>query len=136
MGIEIKARLVENADRLSRGPKELKPLIFSFFNARILPEEISDYEVVYMIDVFHHIPPPQQSAFMEHPHQKMKPGATLGFKDIKAGSLFVVLNKLHDLVFPAEAGNQISKKTALKLLSNSEVAIKSSLTRTLFCYTH
>ena len=136
MGIEINARLVENANRLSRSFRNLKTLIFRFFDGRIIPEEISEYEIVYMIDVFHHIPPGQQLAFMEQLHRKMKPGAILVFKDINAGNPLVLFNKIHDLVFSGESGNEISKNHALKLLVHIGFVIEKTLVKTLFFYPH
>jgi 2-polyprenyl-3-methyl-5-hydroxy-6-metoxy-1,4-benzoquinol methylase len=136
MGIEINPRLVQNAGHLSREFKKNKTLIFKLFNGRILPEEIGAYEIVYMIDVFHHIPPAQQTAFMKQLEQKMKPGATLVFKDINAGSPLVLFNKIHDLVFSGECGNEITKFNAIKLLGNIGFDVHASLTKTRFFYPH
>ena len=136
MGIEINERLVKNANEVNEEFRINKDIKFEVFNGKVIPDEIKNYDLVYMIDVFHHIPPAQQLAFMEQLQQKMKPGATLVFKDIDGGSPLVVCNKMHDLVFAGEIGKEISFTKAKDMLTKAGFNITDSFKKTVFVYAH
>ena len=136
MGIEINERLVNNANEVNQEFRDKKEIKFSVFDGKVIPDEIKEYEMVYMIDVFHHIPPSQQVSFMEQLQQKMKPGAMLIFKDIDGGSPLVVCNKMHDMVFAGEIGKEISFKKAKEMLSGAGFKIADSFKKTVFVYAH
>lgn len=136
MGIEINERLVNNANEVNEEFRDKKEIKFSVFDGKIIPDEIKDYDLVYMIDVFHHIPPAQQVSFMQQLQQKMKPGAVLIFKDIDAGSPLVLCNKMHDMVFAGEIGKEISFKKAKDMLSGAGFKITNSFKKTVFVYAH
>lgn len=136
MGIEISGTLVANARQVNEEFTSAKSMKFEVFDGGNIPEEIQDYDLVYMIDVFHHIPAGRQSPFMAQLFRKMKSGATLVFKDIDAGSPLVVCNKLHDIIFSGETGNEISFQTAAALLEQTGFAIKSKFKKTVFTYPH
>ena len=106
------------------------------FDAKVIPEEIKNYDLVYMIDVFHHIPQAQQVSFMQQLKQKMKSGAVLIFKDIDAGSPLVLCNKMHDMVFAGEIGKEISFTKAKDMLSKAGFKIDKSFKKTVFVYAH
>ena len=78
MGIEINNRLVTNANEVNEEFRNNKTIKFEVFDGTIIPDEIKEYDLVYMIDVFHHIPPTQQIAFMQQLQQKMKPVQFVG----------------------------------------------------------
>ena len=136
MGIEINERLVNNANEVNEEFRDKKQIKFSVFDGIVIPDEIKDYDLVYMIDVFHHIPPAQQLAFMQQLQQKMKPGAVLIFKDIDGGSALVLCNKMHDMVFAGEIGKEISFKKAKDMLSSAGFKITNSFKKTVFVYAH
>ena len=136
MGIEINERLVNNANEVNEEFRSNKSIKFEVFDGKVIPDEIKDYDLVYMIDVFHHIPPTQQLAFMQQLQQKMKPGATLIFKDIDGGSPLVVCNKMHDMVFAGEIGKEISFTKAKEMLSTAGFKITNSFKKTVFVYAH
>lgn len=136
MGIEINTRLVNNANEVNEEFRRNKTIKFEVFDGKVIPDEIKEFDLVYMIDVFHHIPPAQQVAFMEQLQQKMKPGAVLIFKDIDAGSPLVVCNKMHDIVFAGEIGKEISFSKAKDLLTKSGFKITNSFKKTVFVYAH
>lgn len=136
MGIEISEHLVKNAYEVNAEFLASKKMRFEHFNGKTLPADIKNYELVYMIDVYHHIPPAQQKAFVEELYQKMAPGATLVFKDINAASPLVFFNKLHDLVFSREIGREISLANAKELFSKAGFTIRSHYTKTTFVYPH
>jgi 2-polyprenyl-3-methyl-5-hydroxy-6-metoxy-1,4-benzoquinol methylase len=106
-GIEIDAELIKNAKLLlDKFPVENS---LSVYNGLDIPSEISQYDVLVMIDVLHHIPINMQEAFLEQIYQKMNIGSTFIFKDIDAGQPFwCTFNKFHDLVFSGEIGNEWS----------------------------
>lgn len=135
MGIEIFQRLIDNARIVNKqfATKELK---FEVFDGKTLPENINEYDLVYMIDVYHHIPKDYQTQFMKNVYDKMKVGSTLIFKDIDAGHPFVYFNKLHDIVFAGEIGNEMSSTAAKKLLSACGFKIVEEYKKTSFVYPH
>lgn len=136
MGIEINDRLVTNANEVNEEFRKNKTIKFEVFNGKVIPDEIKEYDLIYMIDVFHHIPPAQQLAFMQQLQQKMRPGAVLIFKDIDAGSPLVVCNKMHDMVFAGEIGKEISFKKAKEMLGGAGFKITDSFKKTVFVYAH
>lgn len=124
-GCEIAPHLVKNTKALLQGFSGVE--IFEF-NGTVIPKQISSYDFVSMIDVFHHIPKEHQLAFMRNLIDLMKPGATLIFKDIKNESPLVLWNKVHDLLLAGEIGNEINsseieqhltEKLGLTLISKS-----------------
>lgn len=135
-GIEINQRLVSNAYEVNQQFRKSKTLVFEVFDGSVIPNDIAEYDLVYMIDVYHHIPKKIRENFMKQLYAKMKPGSKLMFKDIDAGSPFVVCNKMHDLVFAKEIGNEISFKTAKNMLTNLGFTIKEEYTKTVFVYPH
>lgn len=136
MGIEINERLVNNANEVNEEFRDKKEIKFSVFDGKVIPDEIKDYDLVYMIDVFHHIPPSQQVSFMQQLQQKMKLGAILIFKDIDGGSPLVLCNKMHDMVFAGEIGKEISFAKAKGMLTGAGFKIVNSFKKTVFVYAH
>lgn len=102
-GCEISQHLVDNTIQLLSGFKN-KDLVK--FNGTNIPKEISTYDFISMIDVFHHIPKTEQRLFLKNLVELMKPGATLIFKDIQKESFLVYWNKIHDLLLAGEIGNE------------------------------
>ena len=136
MGIEINERLVNNANEVNEEFRKNKSIKFEVFDGKVIPDEIRDYELIYMIDVFHHIPPAQQAEFMEQVYKKMSPGATLVFKDIDAGNPLVLCNKMHDMVFAGEIGKEMSFNTGIELFKKIGFTIQSQFKKTVFVYPH
>jgi SAM-dependent methyltransferase len=135
-GIEINDRLVNNAKQVNKQFSDTKSIVFDVFDGNTIPNDIADYDLIYMIDVYHHIPKNIREAFMKQLFDKMKTGAKLMFKDIDAASPFVLCNKLHDLVFAQEIGNEISFKHAKSMLSKLGYKIIEEYATTVFVYPH
>ena len=135
-GIEINNRLVNNANQVNKQFATTKSMVFEVFDGNTIPSDILDYDLIYMIDVYHHIPKNIREGFMKQLFDKMKPGAKLMFKDIDAASPFVVCNKMHDLVFAQEIGNEISFKKAKSTLTSLGFKIIEEYTKTVFVYPH
>lgn len=114
-GIEIDESLVKNARKVNSIFKD-KDVSFAKFSGNRLPQDIGDYDFIYMIDVYHHIPIEIRIDFMRQLYSNMKKGARLMLKDIDASSLLVPFNKIHDYVFAKEFGHEISNKHAEEIL--------------------
>jgi 2-polyprenyl-3-methyl-5-hydroxy-6-metoxy-1,4-benzoquinol methylase len=136
MGIEINERLVNNAKEVNAEFSQEREMTFKVFDGKVIPDEISEYDLVYMIDVFHHIPQDQQREFVFQLYKKMKKGAVLVFKDIDGGSPMVLFNKMHDMVFAGEIGKEMSFATAKTLMSEAGFTIKENYKKTVFVYAH
>lgn len=136
MGIEISETLIKNAASLSEKYGNKKEFIFKTFDGVNFPDAMADYELVFLIDVLHHVPKDQQVSFLQSIYNKMKPGAQLIFKDINAASPFVYCNKMHDIVFAGEIGNEISNNEAKEILTNIGFKIKENFTKRVFVYPH
>lgn len=135
-GIEIDRHLVRNAKQINKRFKGDKVLEFAHFSGSKIPDDIRKYDLIYMIDVYHHIPRDVREDFMAQVYKKMKPGARLVFKDINAGSPFIPFNKLHDLVFAQELPHEISFYDALQLLTGLGFKITEARTKQVFVYPH
>ncbi len=135
-GIEIDEHLVRNANQLAEQIDTKKSISFSFFSGSKIPKDIGEYDLVYMIDVYHHIPRSIRVDFMKQIYKKMKPGARLMFKDIDGGSPFVPFNTVHDLVFAQELSHPISFYNALNLLNSIGFKVTEARKKQVFVYPH
>lgn len=62
-----------------------------------------EFDVVSMVDVLHHIPPPQKRSAIEEAVRHVKPGGLFIFKDIGIKPKWrAFFNSLHDLVLTGE----------------------------------
>jgi len=134
-GIEIDPKLIENAKQVLN-VAEGDSNFLSVFDGKQLPNEISEFDYIYMIDVFHHIPVSEQFEFLRNLIQKMKKGSYLVFKDINGASIFKFWNKFHDLLLAGEIGNEAKKSTMETFFSENEVKIISKSTKQMLLYPH
>lgn len=135
-GVEINERLVKNANEINADFKGKKELCFSVFDGKSLPDDMKEYEIIYLIDVIHHVPPKQQIDFIKEIYNKMGKGATLVFKDINASHPFVLFNKMHDLVFAGEIGKEMKPAMVKELLLSLGFIITEEVKQTIFVYPH
>ncbi len=135
-GIEIDDHLVKNAAEINSMFSPEKSVTFSVFDGSDIPENIGNYDLVYMIDVYHHIPKKVREAFMVQLYEKMKPGARLMFKDINGASPFVVLNKVHDLIFAQELSHEIGFNKAQNFLKSIGFKVVEARKKRVFIYPH
>lgn len=134
-GIEITPRLVENANKLFLShPKD--SYNFSTYDGIRFPGELKEMDIIFLIDVLHHVPKKMQSHFLKNLSINLKPGARLVLKDIDAASPLVFANKLHDLVFAGEIGNEMSMESAKKLLEQNGLKILEQNKRRMYVYPH
>ena len=109
MGIEISENLVDvcNSQILEQKIAKMKVVKYDGKN---LPNELSEYSVITMIDVFHHVPKNMQFQLLKSICNAMKQSDIFIMKDIDADSRLVYFNKLNDLLLSRQFGNEISSK--------------------------
>jgi 2-polyprenyl-3-methyl-5-hydroxy-6-metoxy-1,4-benzoquinol methylase len=135
-GIEIDQSLIDNARKINADFTPQKDITFSLFDGNVIPEDVANYDLIYMIDVYHHIPQKIRSSFMQQLYDKMKPGAKLMFKDINGSSPFVLCNKVHDLIFAQEFGHEIGFNNARQLLESLGFKTLEARTKQILVYPH
>ncbi len=135
-GIEIDRELVNRAGVIANQIEKGKKLTFSYFDGKTIPNSIKKYDLVYMIDVYHHVPTDVREDMMKQIFQKMKRGAILVFKDIDRSSPLVIFNKIHDLVFAHEFGHEISFRNAKDMLSGLGYEITATDRKNIKVYPH
>ena len=134
-GIEINQRLVNNAKNLFSSLPN-KNFNFTEYNGKNFPAELGEMDIIFLVDVLHHVPKKNQENFIMELISVMKLGAKLILKDINAGSPLVYFNKLHDLIFAREIGNEISIDNAILLLKRNGLKIIKQEKRTMYVYPH
>jgi 2-polyprenyl-3-methyl-5-hydroxy-6-metoxy-1,4-benzoquinol methylase len=133
-GIEISKKLIDNAKNLfSSRPQNS---FFTEYDGIDFPEQLGEMDIVFLIDVLHHVPKKMQENFIKNLTKAMKPGSTLILKDINAASGLVYFNKLHDLIFASEIGNEISISKAVSLLQANGLSIITQEKRNMYVYPH
>ncbi len=134
-GIEVSQQLIDNANRLFH---KMPPNKYGFevFDGIHFPDTLSVMDIIFLVDVLHHIPKKKLEAFMANLVAVMKPGARLILKDIDRSSPLVYFNKLHDIIFAGEIGNEISKDDASLLLRKNGLDIIEESKRTMYVYPH
>ena len=134
-GIEISKKLIDNAHNLfSSFPKE--KYAFEQYDGIHFPKALAEMDVLFLIDVLHHVPKNNQEAFIKDLAIIMKPGSRLVLKDIDAASPLVYCNKIHDFIFAREIGNEMSMESAKNLLVANGLNIIEQSKRTMYVYPH
>ncbi|MFT3980396.1 MAG: class I SAM-dependent methyltransferase [Ferruginibacter sp.] len=134
-GIEISDRLVNNARSLfSTLPDGFYD--FEEYDGQTFPAKLADMDIIFLVDVLHHVPFAHQKDFIRNLVATMKPGARLVLKDINAESMLVYCNKMHDMIFAGEIGNEIKMKAAIDLLESSGLTVIKQEKRRMYVYPH
>ena len=140
-GVEINKKLVANANELLRNAFKEDKIAdqkagIKEYDGIHLPD-LTEYDLILLVDVIHHIPRQQLELFLTRLKNKMKPGAVLICKDIDAGKRILVwFNKLHDLLVSQETGNEISMKKAEEKLPRAGFKVVSSEYKRMLWYPH
>lgn len=134
-GIEINEKLIHNANKLFDF-MPAKEYYFKSYDGINFPQELAEMDVIFLIDVLHHVPKELQERFLKNLVQIMKPGARLILKDINAASPLVYMNKIHDFVFAGEIGREMSMEKAKRLLTTMGLNIIEQEKRTMYVYPH
>jgi len=135
-GVEISAELIKNANHLMAPYAEKVPYEFHVYDGKQIPEGINRFNVIVLIDVLHHIPADLHINFLSEIFKKMSLGSLLIIKDIEASSSLVYFNKLHDLVFSGEIGNERSSYWTIEKLRDIGFQIESVKRKNLYVYPH
>lgn len=135
-GIEISNELIQNAKSLLKPYENKINISFESYNGTEIPNDISEYDYVTLIDVGHHIPKEIQKTFFHQLFRKMKQGSTLIYKDINASSPLVIANKFHDLILAKEIGNELSAKKTEELFKSIGFEIVKTSKKTMLWYPH
>jgi 2-polyprenyl-3-methyl-5-hydroxy-6-metoxy-1,4-benzoquinol methylase len=134
-GIEISDQLVNNAYQLFNKHSST-PHVFEPFNGISFPDKIKDLDVIFLNDVLHHVPINNQKLFIKNLTGTIHTGARLIVKDINASSPLVYCNKLHDLIFAGEIGNELPVKKTVELLEQNDMQIISVVKKRMYVYPH
>ena len=94
-----------------------------FSLSKFPPDCLGSYDCIMLIDVLHHIPRAEQADYVRLLGQNMQPGAQLIFKDINAGRISVLWNRLHDALFAGNGFQEISLAQAMNLVSSAGLKI-------------
>lgn len=134
-GYEIYDSLIENANEIFKDKADVKHH-FEVFNGTDFPDEIGTADVIFLIDVLHHIPIEIREQFMRNLYTKMKSEAKLIIKDIDGGSPFVIFNKMHDLIFYRQFVHEYSMNKTKKILEDLNLRVSHFEKKRMYVYPH
>ena len=134
-GIEISEKLIDNANALFN-KRAHHDFGFSKYDGIHFPENLREMDVIFLIDVLHHVGSKNRELFIKNLVDVMKPGARLILKDIDKASPFVYFNKLHDMIFAGEIGSEISLADATALLQKNGLRITEQSKQRMYVYPH
>jgi 2-polyprenyl-3-methyl-5-hydroxy-6-metoxy-1,4-benzoquinol methylase len=105
IGFDTSQRAIDAANSMKRRAAILFPKASLSFErvdgAAMWPN--STFDIVFMIDVLHHVRPHSQHEFLERAITKLKPGGTLVYKDMCLSPWWrAEANRLHDFVIARE----------------------------------
>jgi 2-polyprenyl-3-methyl-5-hydroxy-6-metoxy-1,4-benzoquinol methylase len=127
-GLEIDPKLVSLAQN------NAKVELFDGLNCN---QAVAKADLIFLNDVYHHVPAQLRKEFLHNIASSMKPGARLVFKDINGSSLiWKLFNKLHDFIFSGEMGSEISLKEARELVLSQGLRIEEQYTARHAIYNH
>jgi 2-polyprenyl-3-methyl-5-hydroxy-6-metoxy-1,4-benzoquinol methylase len=134
-GIEIDEDLLNNATTiLSRYSIEKKLMLF---NGSQIPTEISNYNVITLIDVLHHIPKGNQFKFLGELFKKIPSNSKIIIKDINADNPLVLFNKLHDLILSRQKTHERGLNELLEFVQKrKDIKIECSVKSRMLVYPH
>src|SRR5262249_50684508 len=123
-GIEISDKLINNASELLSDLNGLE-LQLELYDGVNIPPLIGEMDIIFLIDVLHHVPKNNQHNFLNRIASLMKRGARLVIKDIEAANPLVIFNKLHDLVVSKEIGHELKSRDVVASLTANKLDIQA-----------
>jgi SAM-dependent methyltransferase len=134
-GIEISPKLIANATELLQdlGPEKIQLEVYDGIH---FPPQVAEMDIIFLIDVLHHVPKNNQVLFLRRLVENMKSGSQLVIKDIDASNPLVVFNKLHDLVVSGEIGNELKCTETATLLAENHLEVVKVQKTTTYVYPH
>lgn len=133
-GIEIDDKLIENAKKIFKNINV--PSEFKKYNGNTLPQEINSYKYIVLIDVLHHIPKQNQFSFLKNIYDMMNEESILIIKDIDRKNPLHYWNKIHDMIFSGEIGNEPNSLELQNELTNMGFKEITKSYRTMLLYPH
>jgi 2-polyprenyl-3-methyl-5-hydroxy-6-metoxy-1,4-benzoquinol methylase len=139
VGFDVSAGAIDAASRMARRAATISPnarlsFIRLDFDAAWPAEKV---DVVFLIDVLHHVPPASQRAFLERVISKVKPSGIFVYKDMCLRPWWKAqANRLHDLVIARESISYVPVETVEQWarLQGMRVIAREDLSR--FWYGH
>jgi SAM-dependent methyltransferase len=135
-GIEISDKLIDNGHQLLGFLEDKGMLQLEKYDGSHFPARLGELDIIFLIDVLHHIPAPQQETFLLNLAAIMKPGARLVIKDIDAANPLVIFNKMHDLVVSHEIGHELRIEKVSGSLQKGGLDIVEIEKCTTYVYPH
>lgn len=134
-GIEISQKLIDNARKLlARYPENR--ISVNLYNGNTFPVSMNEYDYLFLVDVLHHVPDAQKLDFLSGIFNGMKKNSHLVVKDINAASPWVIFNKIHDLVFSGEIGQEWSIDKLCAVAQKIGFRIVDIKKRRMYVYPH
>lgn len=134
-GLEIDENLCVNANRLLAKYKDVS-FNFDKYDGINFPDRVANSDIIFLIDVLHHVPKNAQDQFLHNLIGKMRKGARLIIKDMDGGSPLVYFNRLHDLIFSGEVGKELPSDRVIANIQSERLHIVSHQKRTMYVYPH
>lgn len=135
-GIEISQELINNAQQLLGKYKKNITISLNLYNGREFPDSVKNCNVIFLNDVFHHVPRKQQFSFLKELHNKINPGTKLIIKDIDKSNWLVLCNKMHDLILSQEISHEVRFKDLQQMLNSIGFNIIFENKRRMLWYPH
>ena len=134
-GIEISDSLIKNGKELM-SDTAAERLRLEVFDGIHFPPMLGQMDILFLIDVLHHVPKSKQETFLKNLVGVMRSGSTLVIKDIDAANPLVMCNKLHDLIVSGEIGHELTPKKVCSILSGTNLEITDIHKITTYVYPH
>lgn len=136
-GLETRSSLIDSARSGLSEVSRTIPIQLEVYNGTDMPQWISDYNCVLLIDVLHHLRPSQQIQFLSNLFSLLKPGAKLIIKDIDAEERFwCIFNKLHDIVVSRELSHEMGAHQVESALREIGFRTHGITKKRLYVYPH
>ena len=114
IGVDVSQSAIDLAKRISKRAAAITPKARLSFEC-LGPDAAwptGTFDVVFLVDVVHHIPEEQQRAFVHRAISKVKRGGTLVYKDMCLHPWWKAqANRLHDLVIAREVISYVPVQT-------------------------
>jgi 2-polyprenyl-3-methyl-5-hydroxy-6-metoxy-1,4-benzoquinol methylase len=105
VGFDVSPRAIELARQMASGASaNALPAKLSFERLDVASDwPAGMFDVVFLVDVLHHVPPANQEAVVRQATSKVKPGGLFVFKDMCSKPMWRAhANRLHDLILARE----------------------------------
>jgi len=136
VGLELDTRLIDTAASLLESDPHAVPCDLQVFNGIDFPDRLRECNLVFLVDVLHHVPGDLQQHFLSRLYATLGGGARVIIKDINRASPLVLCNKLHDLVLTGATGRERSLREAQAMCERAGFRVISTFKRRQAVYPH